>query len=315
MPKVAKSKKTATKATTKRKSAAKKAPKEKAPPPKKTANDFYGERLNVNYEFLSLHPPVPDRKVCSVVLQGSEPLGSLAVRWELPPPASASKDVDVGKLDAMDSFIDQMKAAFPGLAQYPFVRLSGADISVDCAGTTISPDELVDKACSFYLAGLKRTQLGRPYVRGVSLPLGVTVITLKYDDGRDLYQLLFDIRNAIFQDLCGPRREYLVKVIDWWRIRNVPKKASSKHGRSTKQIALVVKVFEPVHVSRASPHALTYEVVLAPFSVRNPLMPVRQDHKLEVVGSTADAAKVWPSSLFVAGQQCSIEYPGRLAQA
>lgn len=318
MPRVSKAKKATAIKATKRKPAAtkpKKAAKEKASPPRKTADDFYGERLSVNHEFLSLHPPLSSETVCSVVLQGSEPLSSSVVRWQLPPTDSARKDVDVARLDAMASFIDQMKAAFPGQVLYPFVRSSGGDLSVDCAGTNVSPDELVNKACSFYLAGLERTQLGRPYVRGTAVPHDVTVITLKYDDVRDLVKLLLDVRLSFFRALCGPRQEYVVKVIDWWRIRQVPKKASSKHGRSTKQIAFVVKVYEPVYVGRGSPwpYGFTYKEVLAPFSVRSPFIPVRKDHKLRVA-SSADAAPVWPSSLFAFGQRYPIEYPGRLAQ-
>lgn len=275
------------------------------------SNNDQGERLNVNYEHFSPHQDVLWDGINSVALQRSEPLGSSAMRWILPPVDHRNEDANAGSIrdGAAQSFRDQMERAFPGVTKYPSVRWHGPHLSVDCADTVIKPVELINKARDFCLAGLTNWPLGLPFVMGTTLPTGVAVVTFKNVDGVGLPSFLRVVAEAVLEGLRGPNEKYVVHVVDAWRRRRGLKALNA--GWSTKEISLVVKVYESVPVSRAGPDAVTYDEVLDSFQPSRPSFSAPGSRRLQLVDSIASPSCVWPGWLMVGGRRYQIEYPGR----
>lgn len=276
-----------------------------------TSNNDQGQPLNVNFKPFSQHNDLPWEDIRSVSLQGSEPLGSRAMRWLPPPATQRNEDTNAGSIRdrAAQSFRDQMEQAFPGVTKYPCVRWHGPRLSVDCADTVIKPAELINKARDFCLAGLQNKPLGPPYVLGTTLPTGVTVVTVKNVDGGKLAPFLRVIAESVLEGLRGPNEEYVVHVVDAWRRRHGPNMPNA--GWSTQEICLVVKVYESVPVTRAGPDAVTYDEVLDSFQPSRPSFSAPGNHRLQLVDSMASPSCVWPGWLTVGGRRYHIEYPGR----
>lgn len=280
-----------------------------------TSNQSIGEAL----DFVGKQAWSPSRlawnDVKSEVLQKSEPLGIRGVRWAFP----STRNSKVSKDRAVESFCEQMKAAFPNdVVKYPSVRWHDSSLSVDCAESNISPEELVEKARRFHLTGgvyPGTKQMGLPTIMGrTNLPPHIAVVTVNGVRRGALVDFKQHVYGAVLRQLCGPNEELLVKLIDMWQVHNGPEKIGQA-GMPTNEIALLVELYEWVPAAQAGADAVAVDDVVAPFKSSEPWMPKREGHLLRRVRSKPSLPDLWLGCIRVSGNVTGgkylIEYPGR----
>lgn len=272
------------------------------------------ERITFGRNTVTPPPELSWELVKNEVGQKSEALGACGVRWLLPSPGKRA-DFDAILNGAVYSFCQQVRAALPQPPStpekqpiYPSVRWHGAArdstiaLSVDCAQSNISVADLVEKAQGFRLPGLT-SRMRQPNIVGSELPAGIAVLTVRGVESDFLKEFQQHIDHAVLEQLCGRHQEYVVKIIDVWRLRG-------KKDDLADAIALVVKVYEWIPLSEADQDAISVHDLLGPAAPSS--TPVRVGHVLRIASAT-QARDWWPGWLRLGEpyRKFRLDYPGR----